>query len=179
MRFTCDDLRERWPEFVYRELSEPEQSLFVRHLEECSECRNEELEWRELLEQFDSIASLDGSMEAPPELVYRVRRQVRLDEDWSRQFTLRVKRWMMGTMAACLFVAIGLYCAVSRAYIHPIDPGCVSAPLQKTVLRSIYQSETLKLYREQGIFEEFQKPAATCLAAIRIHNENPGEKEKG
>lgn len=178
MRYTCDDLRDRWPAFVYRELTEPEQSLFVQHLEECSRCRCEEEKWRDLLERFDTIAALDDSMEAPYELLYRVKRQVRLYEKLSHQFSLRVKRWMVGAVAACFLVILAFYGSFVRTDFPPFESEFVSPPLQKTVLRSIYQTDTLKVYREQGILDECQISEATCLASIRVHHENPNGEEK-
>jgi hypothetical protein len=172
MRFTCDDVNTRWPEYIYRELSAPEQSWVVRHLEECIECRAEEREWRELLEKFDSIASLDESMETPPELVVRVKRQTRMYEELSQQFSHRFRRWVGGVMAACLLATISFYGLISRNFITPIDPGAITSPMQKTVLQSIYNQETLRFFNEQGILEKTLKADSACIADTRIHHES-------
>ncbi len=152
MRYQCENLREKWPEYIYRELPESEQSLFVRHLEECSTCQAEEREWRNLFQRMDRIAVLDDAMIVPPELVYRVKRQVRLDEDWSKQFTDRFRYWMIGTSVACMLIVCGIGMIKFSTPIQPSPPVGIPITLQKSVLQSFYNGNTLKLYREEGIF---------------------------
>lgn len=175
MRFSCDDVKKRWPEFIYRELAAPEQSLFVRHLEKCAECRNEEREWRDLLEQFDSIVSLDESMEPPPELVARVKRQTRMYEEWTQLFSCQFRKWVGGVMAACLLATISNYSLWPRNFILPIDAGSITSPMQKTVLQSMYNPETIQFFKEQGILEKIPTTDLTFAADKQI---NPKSSEK-
>ncbi|MBN2329335.1 MAG: zf-HC2 domain-containing protein [Candidatus Omnitrophica bacterium] len=172
MRFTCEDIKKRWPEYIYRELSEPEQSLFVRHLEECRHCRDEERQWREMLVEFDSIASLDGAMDAPPELVYRVKRQVGLYEDWSRQFTHQMRRWMVGAAAACFLMIGGVYGVLPGLIMPQMEINNVSSPFQKSVLQTIYDSDTLQFFSEQGILDESENNASKKLVDVRTTDQS-------
>ncbi|MGC9329168.1 MAG: anti-sigma factor family protein [Candidatus Hinthialibacter sp.] len=168
MRFICDDIHDRWPEYIYRELSEPEQSLFVRHLEECGPCRAKERQWREMLVEFDSIASLDGAMDAPPELVYRVKRQVRLYEDWSRQVSHQMRRVMIGAAAACFLVIIGICSALPGMMMSHMKLDQASNPLQKSVWGTIYDSETLQFFSEQGILDKPHDKDSRKLADVHM-----------
>ena len=73
MPFTCEDIKNRWPEFLYRELNEHEQAQFVQHIHQCNSCRQEEQQWTSLFDRFDTLAAGDGTDEAPRELFYRVK----------------------------------------------------------------------------------------------------------
>ena len=163
MAFTCDDIRERWPEYFYRELAEHEQSRFVNHLAECPTCRREEQAWRALLEQFDSMACLDGTMDAPPELVYRVKRQIRLFNDWSNQMQRHFRRWMTASAAACLILAGGLMGVVWQTRTNTVNQNLLH-PIQHSVLSTFYDSKTLELYRKQGILMEKEEIHAETIA---------------
>ncbi len=155
MKYMCDDIRDRWAEYIYRELSESDQSLFVDHLQRCPSCRDDEALWRQMLVRFDSIAALDGTMDAPPELLYRVKRQIRFHEDWSIQIASRVRHWAAGAVAACFLTALSV--------AHWNGSVQVFNPFRFSVLTSIYDSNTLDLYREQGIIEEEANPKPVSL----------------
>ncbi|MBI1389674.1 MAG: hypothetical protein GC154_14650 [bacterium] len=114
MKFTCDEIQSRWPEYVYRELTEHEQAEFVRHLERCPACRAEEAKWRGLLARFDGLAAADDSAEAPAELVFRVKRQIRLYEDWTRQNWAAIRNWAASVAASCLIVFFAAWALVDR-----------------------------------------------------------------
>ena len=164
MRFSCNDIQERWPEYIYRELSDPEQSLFVRHLEDCSDCRNQESEWRRLLGRFDSIATLDGATDAPPELVYRVKRQIHLFEDWSNQFSSRMRRWTVATTAACVLLTSAFWLSISTNPSPHRSTNPIPSPIQNTVLQSLYGSDTLKVFHEQEIIAEIKRESSSQVA---------------
>ncbi len=171
MRFTCHDIHAKWTEYIYRELTEPEQALFVRHLEECDFCQAEEREWRYLLAQFDAMASLEGSTDVPSELVYRVKRQIQLYEDWSMQWTSLLRRWMAGTAAACLLFIGGLWHVFTRESERPGEFKNIPSPIQKSVLQTFYDPQILEYYRALDIFEKndsfFPNPLANSNA---LHN---------
>lgn len=154
MRFTCNDIHAKWTEYIYRELTEPEQALFVRHLEECDSCQAEEREWRNLLAEFDAMASLEGSTDAPSEMVYRVKRQIQLYEDWSKQWTALLRRWMAGTAAACLLFTGGLWLVFTRESERPGEYINIPTPIQKSVLQTFYDPQILEYYRALDIFEK-------------------------
>ncbi|MFB3786009.1 MAG: anti-sigma factor [bacterium] len=174
MAFTCEDIRERWPEYYYRELAEPEQSRFVNHLAECPACRREEQAWRTLLKQFDSIACLDGTMDAPPELVYRVKRQVHLFDDWSNQMQRHFRRWMIASAAACLLLAGGLAGVMLHARANGVNHSLFS-PIQHSVLSTFYDSKTLELYRKQGILMEKDEVQAETIAGNPVPADSLGD----
>ena len=114
MEWSCREINERWEEFLYLELDEPRQSLFAQHLKHCPACRAEEARWRELLAQFDALAVADGTTVVPPELVFRVKRQVRFYEDWSRQTTAQFRHWLVGTAAVVLLLIGGVWFGIRQ-----------------------------------------------------------------
>jgi len=174
MAFTCEDIQERWPEYIYRELSEPEQSGFVNHLAQCAVCRREEQAWRALLKQFDSIAGLDGTLDAPPELVYRVKRQIRLFDDWSSQMQSHFRRWMIASAAACLLLAGSLAGVMLQARADSVRNPLLS-PIQHSVLNTFYDSKTLELYRNQGILKEKEKVKPETIAGTPETSDFPAD----
>lgn len=92
----------------------------------------------------------------PPELIYRVKRQIRFHEDWSIQIASQIRRWTARAVAACVLVAGAAWLGMA----HLNDTSRILNPIRDSVLTSIYDSSTLDLYWQQGIIEEDanQKP---------------------
>jgi len=162
MRFTCEDVQERWIEYIYRELLEPERSLVVSHLQHCSACQAQEKEWQELFGRFDLMASMDGTMNAPPELIYRVKRQVRFYEDWNQQQSTRLRRWITGAAAAFLMLTFGFWNTVQHDPI-PRAENTLLDPIENSVLHSLYDQETLDLYRRHGMLTTTSPPSPLSM----------------
>jgi putative zinc finger protein len=180
MRFKCDDLKERWPEYIYRELPEHEQSLFVHHLEECEDCRAEERQWRSMLSEFDSIVLFDDSMEAPTELLYRVKRQVRFYEEWSAKNKQSMRKWGIGAAAACALIICGLW----GAYHDRLDTK-ISAkenstlqPIQASILDSIYDPDIVIQYHEHGVLNKPVKINSSVDDKDKEQSKNKSEDDK-
>lgn len=152
MSFSCREIETRWAEYLYRELEEPDQSQFVKHIQICPKCAADEAVWRSLLGRFDGMAAADGSMELPSELVYRVKRQVRLYEDWSKQNTIQIRRWAIGFAATCLLIFGGLFVLLDR---HPLwrQPKTVFNPVAQSILKNIYNEETLSIYFDKELLD--------------------------
>lgn len=156
MEFTCQDIQDRWSEYIYRELSEPEQSQFVAHLSHCPECASQEAEWRTILTRFDSIATMDGTMDAPSDLVYHVKRHIHLYEEWSYQMRNRLYYWLFGAVTVTVLLACTvLYKGLIFSDMKTADQAL--APIQNTVLDSLYDDGTLDVYRAQGVLEDKQQ----------------------
>ncbi|MDP8243612.1 MAG: zf-HC2 domain-containing protein [Candidatus Hinthialibacter antarcticus] len=153
MRFTCDEIQSRWPEHLYRELSEPEQTAFVQHLNQCESCRAEEAQWRGLLGRFDGWAA--EVSDAPQELVPRVKRQVRLYEDWSRQNWQSVRNWAVGAAAVCALALGGAWGLVSQ-----IDRSASEWDSRGAFFEKMYSKEAVDVFREQGVLHEFKPEIA-------------------
>ncbi len=176
MRFKCDDLKERWPEYIYRELPEHEQSLFVHHLDECEDCRAEERQWRGMLSEFDSIVLFDDSMEAPTELLYRVKRQIRFYEEWSKKQKQSMRKWIIGAAAACALIIFGLW----GAYQNQLDArlsakeNSTFQPIKASIIDSIYDPDIVIQYHEHEIL---QKPKKVD-ASVDEKEKEPTEENK-
>lgn len=153
MRFSCDDIQTRWPEHLYRELSEPEQTAFVQHLSQCESCRTEEAQWRGILGRFDGWAAEVGDV--PQELTPRVKRQVRLYEDWSRQNWRQVRNWSVGAAAVCMLALGGAWGLVSH-----IERNGALLNSRGQFFEQIYSKEAVDIYREQGVISELKPEIA-------------------
>ncbi len=156
MTFGCKDVHDRWSEYVYRELDEPGRAQVDKHIQNCPDCAAEEAEWAKLLARFDSMTAFDGQMEVPPELVYRVKRQVRLYEDWSRQTYAQVRNWAVGFVMACMLLA-GSAMTFLTQYPAFRTPRGILGPVTHSVRNSFYDEETLALYLEKQLFQQEQR----------------------
>jgi hypothetical protein len=147
MTFQCDDIKQRWPEYLYRELDEHEQATFVQHLHQCEACRREEEQWKQLLTRFDTLAGDDGICQAPPDLVYRVKRQVHLYEDWSKQTLSAFRAKVVTAVAACSLFFCIFWAGAHYAKHRPPSDQWFQA-VSENVLSDWYSPFTLETYRE-------------------------------
>ncbi|MBD3266977.1 hypothetical protein GF373_09930 [bacterium] len=159
MVFDCSDIKSRWPEYMYRELNEHEQAEFVRHLHVCERCRREEAGWDELFARFDVLAAEDGTNQAPPELVYRVKRQVQFFEDWTRQTAATYRKRLASTLAACFLVCFSGWVGMEATSRMP-SKTILMHRISESVLPALYPQSTLSYYRAQGFIlpEESENP---------------------
>ncbi|MFH1738807.1 MAG: anti-sigma factor [bacterium] len=170
MSFSCRDIQDRWSEYLYRELDEPEQAKFVQHIRKCRECSAEEAQWRGLLSRFDVMAVSDGNMEPPPELVFRVKRQIRLYEDWTRQTVTQVRNWVLGAAAAWALLLGGAHIILNQ--IPDLnEPATALKPIAQSVLSNLYNEHTLEILTAEGIFEQ-PKTSDPDLVAQAPHNQD-------
>lgn len=153
MTFECRDVQDRWPEYIYRELDEPGRAQVDKHIQNCPECAAQEAEWASVLARFDSMAAFDGQMEVPQELVYRVKRQVRLYEDWSRQTYAQVRNWAVGFVMACILLAGSAVTFLAQYPAFRTSEGMLG-PVTHSVRKSFYDEETLALYLEKQLFQQ-------------------------
>lgn len=160
MKFTCDEIQDRWPGYIYRELPESDQALFVDHLQHCPRCREEEIVWRKMLDRFYAIAALDGEVETPPELIYRVKRQIRLYDDWTSQIFIRLRHWGIGAAAACVLLTGTAVIGINQWAGSPK----ILDPIQHSVLTSLYDDDTLDLLQDQDIIDNQVTPVPSPLA---------------
>ncbi len=147
------DINKYWPEYLYRELDEPECAQFAHYLHNSPEGKREEEQWREMLSRLDAMAVHDRSTEVPPELVFRVKRQVRLYEGWAEQTHTRVRRWLMGTAAACMIAAL------AGLFVYQQGPGWLSQSQmyqswKSQALSMFYSEKTIELYQSEGMLGE-------------------------
>ncbi|MBZ0257039.1 zf-HC2 domain-containing protein, partial [bacterium] len=166
MRFTCDEIKTRWPEHLYRELSEPEQTAFVQHLSQCESCRAEEAQWRALLGRFDGWAAEVGDV--PQELTPRVKRQVRLYEDWSRQNWQQVRNWTVGAAAVCALALGGAWGVVSH-----IERSSAMMGSRQQIFEQMYSKEAVDIYREQGVMNEVKPEIAVEPSSTQSSETHP------
>ena len=151
MNFSCNDVRARWAEYLYREMDEPEQGRFVQHLQRCPQCRAEESQWRDLLSRFDAMSVADGNTEPPPELVFRVKRQVQLYDDWSRQIFTQFRNWVVGGATACAVLLGGIWMMQDRL-VNLSDPNRIMESIGRPTLEYLYNKDTLRVLYHEGIF---------------------------
>jgi hypothetical protein len=177
MSFSCRDVHARWPEYLYRELDEPEQGRFVQHLQSCLRCRGEESQWRDLLSRFDIMTVSDGNTEPPRELVFRVKRQVQLHEEWSHQISAQFRNWLVACVAACVFFFGGI-----QMLHHQLstlrNPDTIFRPFTNSVLNALYSQDELRVLSDEGMFarENLQK---SQIAADLPVNSDSGSDTKG
>ncbi len=152
MSFTCHDIQDRWAEYLYRELEEPDQARFVQHIRRCASCRAEEDQWRGLLSGFDSMAASDGNMQAPPELIFRLRRQIRFYEDCTQSTVAQIRNWTVGAAVACALFLGGAHFLLTRLQSHT-TPDAALAPIAQSVLSGLYGQQNLEILSKEGIFD--------------------------
>ena len=176
MSFTCQDIRRRWAEYLYRELDEPEQSQFVKHINRCPKCGAEEERWRALLSRFDLMSASDGAMDPPPELVFRVKRQIRLYEDWTRQTHSQVRNWLAGAAVACALIFGGAHLMMNRLpLLNQNDE--ILKPITHSVLNRLYNEQTLQVLSEEGIFKSEETDDSGLVAGAPEINKNESDSK--
>lgn len=159
MRFTCEDIAIRWPEYLYRELEQHELAQFRQHLRDCPRCRAEEAQWRSVLAQFDCLAGNDETLEAPPQLVYRVKRQVMFYQNWLHETAFHLRWSLVAAAAACILVTAGSMLLWQRS-TEMFRKGDWVQALRTPVLSTMYSPSQYHLIEEQGIFPEAGDPFA-------------------
>lgn len=155
MKFACEQIQERWAEYLYRELDEPELAQFAQHIQRCSICRQEEARWRNLFSRFDVMATADQTLEVPTELVFRVNRQIHLYEDWANERVAQFRNWLVGSLAACMMIACTGWLAMEQIPKWMQLEGLQS--LKGTYLKSVYMKRGLEMDMTKGVFNEMEK----------------------
>lgn len=161
--FSCNDVRARWVEYLYRELDEPEQGKFVQHLRRCPQCHAEDSQWRDLLSRFDGMSVSDGNAEPPRELVFRVKRQVRLYEDWSQQTFAQFRNWLVGSATACAILLGGIW-TMQDQLLNLSNPETLLKSISKPTLEYLYNKDTLRILHAEGLFDT-ENPGKSNIVA--------------
>lgn len=169
---TCQEVQPRWAEYLYREMDEPDRALFAQHLQRCPQCSAEEAEWRRVFARFDGIAAMGETLEVPSELVFRVKRQIQLYEDWSLQTRSQFRNALMGA-AAAVFLLIGGGWMAWRHVPSWMPQAEIIQPYRESVLSRIYDRATLDVLQSEGILPE--KAADEPEVVIR---QQPTQKTK-
>lgn len=178
MAYKCNDLKDRWPEYLYRELNEHEQALFAQHLRQCPSCQQEEQTWKKLFTRLDVLAADDGTDKAPPELVYRVKRQIHFYQDWSRQTYSAYRSKIAASVAVC-----ALFFGLLWVGDHSLQKISASNQYIETVSQSLledfYSPRILQMYKENGIFAptNTSRPRLTLQDNLRSQHKKTISKE--
>ena len=174
MMFTCEDVKSRWPEYLYRELDEHEQAQCVQHIQQCSACRREERQWASVFSRFDVLAAGDGTNAAPQELIYRVKRQIQFYQDWSQQALYAFRLKLAVSVVVCTIFFSGLW--FSSVVMQKITfPERIMDQLSESVLNDLYSQSALDMFRENGILENVKSAGAGISF---LGKESSGFKEK-
>lgn len=180
MELECRDIHTRWMEYLYLEMDEPQQSLFIQHLKHCPGCCDEEKKWRALLSRFDTLALGDGTTEVPPDLVYHVKRQIHFYEDWRKQTFSQFRNRIAGAAALLLFLFLGIW--YGNSWLQNQDWRMkILKPITAMLLNSSIDSNTLSEYFSNREYDpashETQKinakPSLEILAGGMIQEVTP------
>src|SRR5205814_2080892 len=121
--------------YVDREIDAAQGARVEAHLGECSNCAQIE---RDLMALRSTARELRVS--APPELVARVRSQVRDDARARHAFSLRF--WRRTALAACIVAIVCVTFAVLR-YRHAEQPSMLADAIVSTHVRSLMADHLL------------------------------------
>jgi anti-sigma factor RsiW len=163
MALRCEDIQNRWTEYLYRELGEHEQADFVRHIQQCPQCQNEEQVWSGLVDRFDVLAASDGTRQAPPELVYRVKRQIHLYEEWSRETASSFRMKFAASFAIFCLIASGIWLR-ANVTVPVMTSSQYMQSISEPILHTLYGKSNLSYYRESGFFTESGKDSQPVIS---------------